>query len=85
MIGMTKPKAKIAITIDSDVLARIRSEVESGPQRSVSAYIEHAVINQFTAEDDFDSWLAEALEATGGPLTDEERAEAQGILGHTAA
>ena len=82
---MTSPKAKIAITIDPDVLARVKSEVEAGPSRSVSAYIEHAVVNQLTAEDDFDSWLAEALEATGGPLTEEERAEAQRILGHTAA
>ena len=82
---MTKPKSKIAVTIDPDVLARVKSEVEAGPLRSVSAYIERAVINQLTAEDDFDSWLAEALEATGGPLTDEERAEAQRILGHTAA
>ena len=82
---MTKPKAKIAITIDPDVLARVKSEVEAGPLRSVSAYIEHAVVNQLTAEDDFDSWLAEALEATGGPLTEEERAEAQRILGQSAA
>ena len=82
---MTKPKSKIAITIDPDVLARVKSEVEAGPLRSVSAYIEHAVVNQLTAEDDFDSWLAEALEATGGPLTEEEMAEAQRILGHTAA
>ena len=82
---MTQPKAKIAITIDADVLARVKSEVEAGPLRSVSAYIEHAVINQLAAEDDFDSWLTEALKATGGPLTDEERAEAQRLLGHTAA
>ena len=81
---MTKPKAKITITIDPDVLARVKSEVEAGPLRSVSAYIEHAVVNQLTAEDDFDSWLAEALEATGGPLTEEERAEAQRILGQSA-
>ena len=82
---MTKPKAKIAITIDPDVLARVKSEVEAGPLRSVSAYIEHAVVQQLTAEDDFDSWLAEVLEATGGPLTEEERAEAQRILGQSAA
>lgn len=82
---MTKPKAKIAITIDPDVLARVKSEVEAGPLRSVSAYIEHAVVNQLAGEDDFDSWLAEALDATGGPLTEQERADAQRILGHTAA
>lgn len=80
MIGMTQPKAKIAITIDPDVLDRVRSEVEAGPLRSVSAYIEHAVTNQLTAEDDFDSMLAEMLEATGGPMTDEEMTAAWRIL-----
>lgn len=82
---MTKPKSKIAITIDPDVLVRVKSEVEAGPLRSVSAYIEHAVTNQLAAEASFDSWLVEALEGTGGPPTEEERAEARRILGHTAA
>ena len=80
---MTQPKAKIAITIDADVLARVRSEVQAGPLRSVSAYIEHAAVNQLTADDDFETMLAEMLEATGGPLTDEERAAAQRILNGT--
>jgi Arc/MetJ-type ribon-helix-helix transcriptional regulator len=80
MIGMTKPKAKIAITIDSDVLDCVESAVDTGPLRSVSAYIEHAVVNELAAQDDFDAMLEEMLEATGGPLTDEERAEARRIL-----
>ena len=80
---MTTPKAKIAITIDADVLTRVKSEVEAGPLQSVSAYIEHAVVNQLTAEDDFDSMLAEMLEATGGPLTGEEMAAAWHILNGT--
>ena len=82
---MTLPKARITITIDTDVLARVRSEVEAGPLRSVSAFFQHAAVQQLAAEADFDAWLVEALEATGGPLTDEERAEAQRILGHSAA
>lgn len=80
---MTQPKAKIAVTIDPDVLVRVKSEVQAGPLRSVSAYIEHAVVNQLTAEDDFETMLAEMLEATGGPLTDEERVAAQRILNGT--
>ena len=81
---MTQPKAKITITIDSDVLARVKSEVPTGRLRSVSAYIEHAVVNQLMAEEDFASMLAETFQATGGPLTDEERAEARRILHGTA-
>lgn len=81
---MTKPKAKIAITIDSDVLDRVKSNVEAGRARSVSAYIEHAVVNEVAADTDFESMLAEIFEATGGPPTDEERAEARRILDGTA-
>ena len=81
---MTKPKAKIAITIDSDLLDRVKSNVEAGRARSVSAYIEHAVVNEVAADTDFESMLAEIFEATGGPPTDEERAEARRILDGTA-
>ena len=38
---MTVPKAKIAVTIDADVLARVKSAVEAGEARSVSGYVEH--------------------------------------------
>ena len=84
MIGMTLPKAKVTVTIDPVILARIKSEVEGGRAPSVSAYIEHSVANQLSAEEDFDSVLAEMLEATGGPLTDEEQAVARRILNGTA-
>ena len=82
---MTQPKAKIAITIDPEVLARVKSAVETGPLRSVSAYVQHAVVQQLAAETSFESWLVEALQETGGPPTAGERAEARRILGHTAA
>lgn len=80
MIGMTDPRAKITITIDPALLARVRLAVEAGHARSVSAYIEHAVAGQLTAEDDFEAMLAEIFEATGGEPTDEERAAARRIL-----
>ena len=83
---MTSPKAKIAVTIDVDVLARVKSTVEAGEARSVSAYVEHAVVSQLAAEASFDAMLAEILEATGGPPTEEERATARRLLaGDTAA
>ena len=85
MVGMTPPRAKITITIDQELLARVRLAVEAGHARSVSAYLEHAVAGQLAAEDDFEAMLAESLAATGGPLTDEERAAARRILSGEAA
>ena len=82
---MTQPKAKIAVTIDPEVLARVKSAVKAGPLRSVSAYVQHAVVQQLAAEASFECWLVEALQETGGPPTARERAEARRILGHTAA
>ena len=85
MIGMTHPRAKISITIDEKLLARVRLAVEAGHAKSVSAYVEHAVAGQLAAEDDFEAMLAESLAATGGPLSDEERAAARRILSGEAA
>lgn len=83
---MTTPKAKIAVTIDADVLARVKSTVKAGEARSVSAYVEHAVASQLAAEASFDALLAEMLESTGGQPTEEERVEARRLLaGDTAA
>lgn len=82
---MTLPRAKISITIDEELLARVRLAVEAGHAKSVSAYVEHAVAGQLAAEDDFAAMLAESLAATGGPLTDEERAAARRILSGEAA
>ena len=85
MIGMTQPRAKIAITIDPEVLARVRLAVEAGRARSVSGYVERAVVGQLAAETDFDAILAEIFEATGGQPTDEERAAARRLLAGEAA
>ena len=78
--GMTDPKAKIAVTLDQDVLARVRAAVADGRARSVSAYVEHALAGQLTAEAEFDAMLAEILAATGGPPTAKERREARRLL-----
>jgi hypothetical protein len=82
---MEKPKAKVAITLDPDVLDRVRERVGAGAARSVSAYIEHAVIGQLAAEADFDCVIAEMLAATGGPATKKERAAARRLLSGSAA
>lgn len=74
---------KVTITLDERQLARIQSLVRAGAAASVSGFIQHAVT---VALDDVAGWgamLAEALRESGGPLTDEERAWADGVLGVT--
>jgi Arc/MetJ-type ribon-helix-helix transcriptional regulator len=82
---MARPKVKITITLEADVLDRVRVAVADGRSKSVSAYIEHAVIGQLAAEADFDSTIVEMLAKTGGPPTKEERAIARRLLTDPAA
>lgn len=83
--SMDEPKAKITITLRPEVLVNIRARVSAGQTRSVSAYVEHAILGQLAAEADFDSLLAELLGETGGPLTAQERASARRLLRGGAA
>jgi Arc/MetJ-type ribon-helix-helix transcriptional regulator len=72
---------KVTVTLDETQLDRIRGLVDSGTAPSVSGFVQHAV---GVALDDVTGWgalLAEALRATGGALSDEERAWADDILG----
>lgn len=79
VIGMgTK---KVTITLEEAQLDQIRALVHSGAARSVSAFVQHAVGG---ALDDVAVWgaaLAGALSETGGPLSEEERAWADEVLG----
>lgn len=81
MLGMIEgmTKAKIAVTIDKDLVTMARRAVESGRARSLSAYIEEALA-AWVAHDDFDALLDLMLEETGGPLTEEEIAWADQAL-----
>jgi hypothetical protein len=85
MIGMETRKAKVAITLRPRVLADVRARVERGQARSVSAFIERAVVGQIAAEADFDEMIDEMLAATGGPATAEESAAARRLLSGSAA
>ena len=72
---------KVTITLDEGDLDRVRALVSAGKASSVSGFVQHAVA---VALGDVAGWgalLAEALEATGGPLSDQERAWADEILG----
>jgi len=71
---------KVTVTIDEAVLGRIRTLVATGSAPSVSGFVQHAV---GVALDDVSGWgalLAEALRATGGPLSEQERAWADDVL-----
>jgi len=71
---------KITVTIEEEQLAEIRGVVEAGGASSVSGFVQHAV---GVALDDIAGWaemLAQALDETGGPLTDKERAWADSVL-----
>lgn len=72
---------KVTITLEEARLAEIRKLVEAGHAPSVSGFVQHAVA---IAIDDVAGWgalLAAALRESGGPLTDEERAWADQLLG----
>ncbi len=65
---------KVTVTLEIDQLDSIRRLVDAGNATSVSGFVQHAVA---VALDDIAGWgalLAEAMQETGGPLTDEERA-----------
>ena len=85
MIGMTDPRTRVTIRLDQELLSGVRAAVDKGRASSVSAYIEHAVASQLDAESSFDATIAEMLADSGGPPTDEERAEAQRLLSTDAA
>ena len=72
---------KVTVTLDEAQLDQVRALVEVGTAASVSGFVQHAVA---VALDDVAGWgamLAEALRATGGPLSDGERAWADEVLG----
>lgn len=71
---------KITITLDERQVALIKDLVDSGKASSMSGFVQHAV---GIALDDIaggGALLAEALERSGGPLTDEERIWADEVL-----
>jgi Arc/MetJ-type ribon-helix-helix transcriptional regulator len=72
---------KVTVTLDEAQVEQIRSLVHAGMAPSVSGFVQHAVA---VALDDVAGWgamLAEALRETGGALSDDERAWADGVLG----
>ena len=72
---------KTTITLQEDDVRKIRDLVATGRATSISGFVQHAV---GVALQDVAGWgalLAGALDETGGPLTPDERAWADTILG----
>jgi Arc/MetJ-type ribon-helix-helix transcriptional regulator len=75
---------KVTVTLPSEQIQEIRQLVDRGAARSVSGFVQRAVRRALEGGTAWDEELARSLEETGGPLTDEERAWADEMLGHTA-
>jgi Arc/MetJ-type ribon-helix-helix transcriptional regulator len=72
---------KITITLDEDHVQQIGRLVARRKVKSVSGFVQRATE---VALQDMAGWerlLRESLDETGGPLTDNERAWADGVLG----
>ena len=83
VIGMANMR-KVTITLSEATLEAVRRLVEAGSAPSVSGFVQHAV---GLALDDVAAWevtLNEALASTGGDLSAQERAWADGVLGNEA-
>ncbi len=74
---------KVTITLDEVQLERIRSLVSVGIAPSVSGFVQHAVGVCLDYVAGWGALLAEALQETGGALTDSERTWADEALGVT--
>ncbi len=85
MIGMSAApsvKSRVTITVDPDVLALVRRAVGAGTASSVSSFFEWAALDVLDADAAYDRMLDEMLDATGGPLTDQEIEDAERDLGY---
>ncbi len=79
VLGMVSKK--ITVTLDVQQVEQIRRLVDDGTAATISGFVQHAV---GVALDDVAGWgamLAQALDDTGGPLSTDERAWADDVLG----
>lgn len=79
VVGMAATQ-KVTITLPVASVDRVRRLVEADQAPSISGFVQHAVA---VALDDVAAWgtaLSEALVSTGGELSAQERAWADGVL-----
>jgi predicted nucleic acid-binding protein len=72
--------AKIAVTLPTEVRASTRLAVKRRQGMSLSAYVAKALDEMNRAGEEFDAYLDEALEQTGGPVTEEQKQRIDAIL-----
>lgn len=77
-IGMAT--VKVTITLQEEDLKKVRGLVAARKAASVAGFVQHAVTMALHDVAGWGALLAGALEQTGGPLTEHERAWADGIL-----
>ena len=84
MLSMVNGMAttKLTITLDDDQFEELKRLVAAGRATSVSGFVRKAVEVALNDAAGWSRMLEEALEASGGPMTDAERAWADGVLGH---
>ena len=73
---------KVTVTIPVATLDAVRRLVEAGRARSVSGFVQHAVRVALDDASGWDAALNQALASTGGELSAQERAWADGVLDH---
>ena len=71
---------KITITVPQEQVLEIGALVAAGRVTSTSAFVKHAVSVALSDAAGWREMLDDALTQTGGPLSDKERAWADGIL-----
>jgi len=71
---------KITITVGDDQIQEIRALVTAGQAASISGFVQHAVRVALSDAAGWKEMLEEALQQTGGPLTQKERAWADTLL-----
>ncbi len=71
---------KITVTLEDDQLEEVRSLVSAGQAASISAFVKHAINIALSDAAGWREMLDQALEETGGPLTQQEREWADSIL-----
>jgi len=71
---------KLTITLGDDQIQEIRDLVTAGKAASISAFVQHAVGVALSDAAGWKEMLEEALQQTGGPLTQKERAWADKLL-----
>jgi Arc/MetJ-type ribon-helix-helix transcriptional regulator len=80
MVSGMASTTKITITLDNDQLAEIRALVAARQASSVSGFIKHAVGIALSDAAGWRELLQQALNETGGPLTNKERHWADRLL-----